>query len=252
MRALILSDLHLDFHEDKGIGFIAGLDKTVDILILAGDISSSKLLESSIDKICNLFCNSQILYVAGNHEPYGDSMESIITGNDTRSGRLYQLEEQYDNLYWLDHHSFTGFDCYIGQQRFIGTPLWFRDDPMNPAFEYMLNDFNQIEDYRDHVYRENERAVRYLTKNVTEDDIVITHHIPTRRSVAPRYLQSPTTRFFLCDMDPMIYTGRPKMWIHGHTHVAYDYKHVSTRVICNPLGYPHEPNKFDENKIIEI
>ena len=31
-----------------------------------------------------------------------------------------------------------------------------------------------------------------------------------------------------------------RLWLHGHTHSARDYVIGTTRVVCNPRGYPHE------------
>jgi len=31
-----------------------------------------------------------------------------------------------------------------------------------------------------------------------------------------------------------------RLWLHGHTHSPRDYVIGTTRVVCNPRGYPHE------------
>jgi hypothetical protein len=36
---------------------------------------------------------------------------------------------------------------------------------------------------------------------------------------------------------------RPRLWVHGHTHTTCDYELGSTRVACNPYGYPHERDR---------
>ncbi len=44
-----------------------------------------------------------------------------------------------------------------------------------------------------------------------------------------------------------------KLWVHGHIHKQSDYKIKDTRIICNPRGYPDEPNPhFDPSLVVEI
>ena len=44
----------------------------------------------------------------------------------------------------------------------------------------------------------------------------------------------------------------PDLWIHGHTHVALDYRVGECRVVCNPLGYPQEKTGVDTALVIEV
>jgi hypothetical protein len=57
---------------------------------------------------------------------------------------------------------------------------------------------------------------------------------------------------FVSDLDRLM--GPPaNLWLHGHTHAAFDYNVRGTRVVCNPRGYPRErvPN-FNPSLVIEI
>lgn len=38
---------------------------------------------------------------------------------------------------------------------------------------------------------------------------------------------------------------RVALWIHGHTHDSFDYRHNGTRILCNPRGYVRDG--ADEN-----
>lgn len=69
---------------------------------------------------------------------------------------------------------------------------------------------------------------------------MVTHHLPSHRSTAARFVRSPLNRFFVCDVEPLIVDRQPRLWVHGHTHAAMDYRIGATRVVCNPLGYPGE------------
>ena len=76
-----------------------------------------------------------------------------------------------------------------------------------------------------------------------EGDVVVTHHLPTQLSVHPEYKGSPLNPFFVCEMDPLIFEKRPKLWVHGHTHKSVSKMVGRTRIVCNPFGYArHEEN----------
>jgi Icc-related predicted phosphoesterase len=46
---------------------------------------------------------------------------------------------------------------------------------------------------------------------------------------------------------------QPLLWVHGHIHHRADYRLGSTRVVCNPRGYPEEPGEgFDPQKVVEL
>jgi hypothetical protein len=73
------------------------------------------------------------------------------------------------------------------------------------------------------------------------------------RCVSAQYKGSPLNPFFVCDVENIIYERTPKLWIHGHTHDSVDLKLGDTRIVCNPIGYPHERNPaFDPMKVIEV
>ncbi len=83
--------------------------------------------------------------------------------------------------------------------------------------------------------------------------VVVTHHAPCARSIAPRIAGDPLNPAFVSDLTDLM--GQTvQLWIHGHMHQSCDYIEQGTHVICNPRGYiPLEPNPdFDPNLIIEV
>jgi Icc-related predicted phosphoesterase len=48
----------------------------------------------------------------------------------------------------------------------------------------------------------------------------------------------------------------PTLWVHGHTHEAFDYRINDTRVIVNPRAYPNEVSstalEFAWDRVIEV
>jgi len=81
-----------------------------------------------------------------------------------------------------------------------------------------------------------------LAAPFTGKTAVITHFAPHPKSIAPAYADHPANAGFVLDLEAMM--GRAALWIHGHTHTAFDYEVRGTRVVCNPRGYPGEPTGF--------
>ena len=225
MRIKVMSDLHLEFHNDHGREFIDSLNSDgVDVLVLAGDITTSgNGISRTIRRFCDKFSN--VVYVAGNHEYYGCTLNEIHR-------MLSQLSEDLDNFHWLNKSSVE-----IDGQRFLGGTLWFKDDPEAVFFRDKIGDFKHILGLDSWVHSENREAVEFLEQDVREGDVVVTHHLPTWMSVKDKFANSQLNRFYVCDMQHVILDNKPKMWIHGHTHENCDYVLEDTRVVCNPLGY---------------
>ena len=65
--------------------------------------------------------------------------------------------------------------------------------------------------------------------------------------------KDPISAAFASNMTDFISSTKVKLWVHGHIHTAFEYSIGDTRVICNPLGYPDEPQRgFDPALIVEI
>lgn len=226
MRIQLLSDVHLEFHADYGRAFVASLDpRDVDVLVLAGDIAVGDGIAGALDLVCARYPDAIVLYVHGNHEFYGHTRKLVVETTRQAVGR-------HPNLRWLDANVVT-----IGEQRFIGAPLWFAHDPVAEPYERLMNDFVQIDDFRAWVYAENQRAVELLERELRASDVVITHHLPSHASVAPKHRTHPLTPFFVCDVERLIRDRQPALWMHGHTHESLDYTLGNTRILCNPFGY---------------
>jgi len=223
MKVQVLSDLHLEFHPDDGERFTMALDpEGVDVLVVAGDLCTRRLHKEVLLFLASRY--PHVVLVLGNHDYYGCTYLQVHRN-------LEGVSEGIENLHWLHNETVE-----IDGQRFVGTPMWFRPDPLNPIYAPGLNDFRQILDFRTWVYPENEKALSFLEKTVREGDFVVTHHLPSYQS-NKRYQGSQLTRFFVCDVEKLIVEAKPAVWAHGHTHESCDYRLDETRVICNPLGY---------------
>jgi Icc-related predicted phosphoesterase len=226
MRLQLLSDLHFEFHGDGGAAFVKALDPGgVDVLVLAGDIAVGSGIGPALSLVCERYRDATVVYVHGNHEFFGADRASVlaVTRETVRANA---------NLVWLD-----GSKTEIRGRRFLGGPLWFRHDPASDRHRRSMADFGQITDFESWVYDENRRMLELLDLELREGDIVVTHHLPTPRSVSPRFRGSPLNAFFVCDVEDLIRERRPTAWLHGHTHDSIDCTVGSTRLACNPFGY---------------
>ena len=239
MKIQVMSDLHLEFHRDEGEEFILGLSPDgVDVLVLAGDIGTVRTgLGNKLRAFCDIY--PQVVFVLGNHEYYGSSREEVLAHIDNLS---------ISNLHWLNNTATT-----ISGQRFVGGTLWFKDDPFAILHTSDMNDFKEIPKFDQWVHDENAESARFLRAEVGPDDVVVTHYLPSKRSISPRFVRKELNRFFMCEMDDVLEFEQPKLWFHGHTHDSCDYRVGKTRVVCNPFGYEGvELNpKFKDNLVLE-
>lgn len=248
MRLLILSDLHFEKHRDGGFSFVESLPSTdeVDVCILAGDIANARGIPGALGLFCDRY--RHVLYTHGNHEYYDSDRESVL-------GWTWDAVEKFDNLTWLHTQSeLRGAGAVeIEGQRFIGSTLWFKKATRAGLQKYM-NDFEVIEDFESWVYDENAETRAYLDKELGPDDVVVTHHLPTYKSVHALFEGEPLNAYFVCNMEPLIKRVQPKLWVHGHTHFSWDYRIGKTRIVCNPFGYVRREENagFDFSRVIEV
>jgi Icc-related predicted phosphoesterase len=168
-----------------------------------------------------------VLYTIGNHEyyssPEGAKVEELIRAVLPK------------NYVWLDNSEVT-----LDGIHFYGGAMWFPDDPLNQIYERQLNDFNLIGDFRNWVYKKNTEFRENARKMVRPETVVLSHHLPSPMSTHAMYAGSTINRFFVSDETDFILERQPRLWVHGHTHLPCDYMLGSTRVVCNPYGYPQE------------
>lgn len=247
MKLHIMSDLHLEHHRDQGASFIASLPERKDtILILAGDITTLQqdwYAEKHLSGLANKYKHT--FYVPGNHEFYGSTPQHGWTNLALVAGRI-------PNFTALT----AGLPVELDGKRFHGDTLWFPDDISTQRWhKRQLTDFSIIKQFEPWVYLQHEDTKRKFEQKIQEGDIVITHHMPHPGSIHPAYHGDDLNRFFLGDCSDIIAANKPALWVHGHTHEAFDYQAGGTRIVCNPHGYPREMKNgagFNENLIIEL
>ena len=239
MKLAVFSDLHIDFHQDRGRSLIAELNKDVDVAVVAGDVAAFYDFERGIIDICSEF--PEVIYVPGNHEYYHS------LGFDQVNNVLLDLQSKLDNFTYLNNRRVKLCGHY-----FIGATLWFQKTVAAQINKGCLNDFRYIPNCDPFAFDEYDYTKTYLEMTIEPGDIVVTHHAPSYQSVHPRFAGSSINCFFANRLDSVIINKKPQLWLHGHMHSNCDYVIDGTRVVCNPFGYPGENPMFNEGLAIEV
>jgi len=227
MKLQILSDCHHEFYRDLDLGWIHEvIHPDANVLVLAGDICSYPKLETVLKEYIKL--DLPIVFVPGNHEYYRGTNEDV-------DGLLYQLDRENDNFHYLNNKAVE-----IDGQRFVGSTLWYPNHPTALLNCKDWNDFRVIEGNPESwIWQAANMSNYYLTENVRDSDVVVTHMLPSWQSVADEYKGVASNCFFVHSCEDLIVEKQPKLWIHGHTHSSHDYNIIDTRVVANPRGYPN-------------
>jgi predicted phosphodiesterase len=214
-----------------------------DVLILAGDIAEFNHYPLYDEFFWFLSTEyKHILIVAGNHEFYNWDLTLV--------GDIEHYLTRF-NVKFLNRTS-----TLIGDVRFIGATLWTNYNHEDPMVilraSGVMNDYVKIQcdgrpllpddilglHYKDTTYIKNT-----ISQYQAEDSrkVLITHHAPSLKSVHGCYLRSRDYNLNFAYCSDLLESGCLQgfdVMIHGHTHHKLDYVHESTRVLCNPLGYP--------------
>lgn len=249
MKIQLASDLHLEmllrqFHWNP---LIAPAHEA-DVLVLAGDIANWTQAIGTFGD-----WPVPVLYVAGNHEFYGESFEHVRS-------ELRRAAEG-TSIRFLDNDV-----ADFGGVRFLGATLWtdyrfpygVAQATLMKNAERRLNDHHSIRSKKgvftaamaleQHEYSRNWLA-QELAKPYDGKTVVITHHGPHPLSVHPRYAGDPTNAAFVSStLEGLL--SKADLWLHGHVHDCFDYTVHGCRVVANPLGYAL--NKYSASEVKEL
>ncbi|MDT0604319.1 metallophosphoesterase [Thalassotalea castellviae] len=277
VRALIMSDLHLEYEPWAGVRKPGGSlplrppATSFDLIILAGDISTAGDRHHETNKfVPELYCrlldyleelnsyNKPILFVNGNHEYYYSSNFGNL--KESLSQRLEA--PAYSNIHLLDRSAFE----YQGIT-FIGATLWTDFDNKNKdemaKAKIKMSDYDVIappkpppdeKHYKitpQNVYDEHYSDLLYITEQLENSSakncVVITHHAPVEHHELSLDLPSA----YQSDLSSVISKLKPLAWVHGHIHQSIDKTVVDTRILCNPRGYIAHKRKNSNGNIVE-
>ncbi|MGV2289205.1 metallophosphoesterase [Trinickia sp. YCB016] len=275
MKIRVLSDLHLECDEPEVIAHASA-----DLVVLAGDIHNHA---EGLRWAAETFdAQVPVVYVPGNHEYYDGEFGALETA-------MRDAAQSVDNVHYLNNGALIDPD---GRWRVLGTTLWTdfalfgaTDDERAQsiaAAEKVMLDFRGLIQVawpgsgndvtttsagapRDFTPADTLALHRHarawleaeLAKPFDGKTIVVTHHAPHRLSLAARYANDWASAGFISDLTALV-REPVALWIHGHTHTAFDYTVNGTRVVCNPRGYVDRRTRRLENpdfawdKVVEI
>jgi predicted phosphodiesterase len=243
MKIAYISDLHCEFGDEM---FNSPAPDT-DVIVFAGDIGVGL---AGIKWILEKKYQIPVIYICGNHEFYNQDMDETVQ-------EIRKLAAG-TNIHFLDTESIT-----INGTTFIGATLWTdfnlfkeQENAMREA-RYYMNDYRCIRNGTNpfipsEALAKHERAKDFIQQVVDSTPgpiVVVTHHAPS--GISPCYhdedFQSPP--FYKSDLIDFIEPRSKSIhsWIHGHTHVPFEYKIGECTIRCNSVGYPDgrlEPADF--------
>jgi len=221
-------------------------DSNFDVLVVAGDISNMESTRSlSLVELASTANPKPVVYVLGNHEAYGGTLEEA-------EAKARKATATCGNLHVLEREV-----AEIAGQRFVGCTLWYEYSGWVPLDDRM-GDFTWIDGIRSWLPERAKESAKFLRETVQPGDVVVTHTLPHVKSIHSKYRHSPTNNYFLHNVGDVVEKGGAKLWVHGHTHASVDYRVGETRVVCNPFGYVHtrlddEPNlRFNPKFTVEL
>lgn len=266
MKIQILSDTHNECHDKP----FEPARTDADVVVLAGDIGRS---DHSFKWAAEHFKGKRIVMVAGNHDAWGAEWHSLIARMRTMAGR-YGIDFLENDHVVIDGVKFIGASLFTDMKLF-GHRAY--SDSLVQA-QYVMPDFQRIrlanpkarlkflaglmrpEDSVELHKQSREYIEARLAEKFDGPVVVVTHHAPCTQSVEKKFENDPLSPCFVSNLDQMIGDNPIALWVHGHTHTAFDYSISGTRVICNAVGYrdrwqgkrPEEVTGFRPDLVIRV
>lgn len=243
MKIQILSDTHNECTEMPYVP--ARTD--ADVVVLAGDIGQ---IAHSLPWAAEHFHGKRIVMISGNHEGWGFEWHELMQRTRVEAAR-YGIDFLENDQVIIDGVRFIGACLFtdmklFGHHSYLGT--------LDEA-RHRMSDFSHIRmsnrllkllklsrtmrpEDSVHLHHHSLREIKArLAQPFDGPTVVVTHHAPSTQSVEPRFKHDPLSPCFASNLDDVVGASRAALWIHGHTHAAFDYTLNDTRVICNPVGY---------------
>ncbi len=247
MKIRLLSDLHLEH------GHFEPPAVDCDVTVLAGDIwTGTQGVRWAKENF-----SEPVIYVAGNHEAYSHDLPRLF--------EKLKKEAAGSNVTVLNNESHV-----IDGVTFLGCTLWtdFNLDGHPPlarlACDKGMNDYRAIRRSvtfsrlrPEDTERLHHQSKRWLTEQLqatTGPKVVVTHHLPSARSLHPGFAGDVLNAAYASHLDAMMHEAwSPPLWVHGHSHHKVDYVQGNTRVVSNPKGYKNHPVEgFDPYLTLEV
>lgn len=238
MHIQIISDLHLEFEENRRWIKANPLIPVGEVLLIAGDIvtdQDSDLADDFYASLADKF--PLIITTMGNHEFYGGFLDYAYPSYEEKLGHnIYKLNNAV-NIY--------------KDVKFIVSILWSRvSDENKGLIKNKLSDYHQIKSPSqekinisvDDTNRLHHLSLDFIIKELEKPfngkTVVMTHHIPSFETIGLDRRFSNIREAFCTDLEDVMLTyPQIQLWVHGHAHDFSQIKLHNTIVTRNPLGY---------------
>lgn len=258
MRIQVFSDVQLD--ASKGLNVPEKAER--DVAVIAGDLTPG--LWRGVKWAAENFGDAPVVYVPGNRDFYVTGSRGDADTGDNMEEALVRARKDAAEL---GIHLLYNDAVEIGGVRFVGTTLW-TDYEINGDREVALalaeldiNDHRLIKSAQGPFTAKMARAEhlrcrafieRALAEPFDGPTVVVTHHAPHPGSIAPAFAGTGANGAFVSDLRALMGEAGPDIWIHGATHHKVDYREGRTRIVSNPVGYPHEETGFDPKMVVKV
>ncbi|KIP04268.1 hypothetical protein PHLGIDRAFT_202135 [Phlebiopsis gigantea 11061_1 CR5-6] len=253
MQIQLLSDLHLEIERPGKALYHFEIPKTAECLALLGDTGCTAhealfdWLRVQVERF------KAILFVAGNHEPYGWTMSKS-------HARLRAFEAET-----------SGRFIFLNQTRIdlsptltvLGCTLWSFLDPVELSAN-SVKDFQRIEKFdasgRSALHLSdvawlNEAVTRIANEEPERKVLIFTHHAPTIHGTSdPKYAGQSNASAFATELTsaPCWRSGTVALWAFGHTHWCCDFERNGIRVYSNQRGNQEGKENFDVGRVLSF
>lgn len=253
MKIYHISDLHLEFKITNDY-FSTIFDnfkyKKDSVLILNGDIdyiSKIRSGESIIHKLANKFDSTYL--ICGNHEFYDGSDISIL---------INPYIEEINNIRLCNNISIKINDCnLVFSSLFTNIKPYDEFNIRRGMSDYYKINFGNDSYIPFHTNQICNSAKQFIQSEIinNKNNIIFTHHLPTKLLVDEKYKTSSINSGFYVEMFDFIeeFSEKIPYWIYGHNHTNKKILINKTILDSNQFGYYNENLKnFDIKKNILI
>jgi predicted phosphohydrolase len=229
------SDLHLEFPHNQRFLKTNPLQPKGEVLILAGDVVPFVALDQHKDFFDYLSDHFKVTYwIPGNHEYYQFDLQQ-------KCGMINEAIRE-------NVHLVNNMTVMLDEVQFIFSTLWSKISLANAwQLQRSISDFHAIrfnsqpfnaEQFNLQHISSLEFITRTLQQETAEQNIVVTHHVPTLRHYPQKYRGDVLNEAFVVELHELIMTTQPNYWIYGHHHFnTPDFNIGKTHMRTNQLGY---------------
>lgn len=255
MNFQFVSDLHLEFAQNKKLLSKKPILPVQETLIIAGDLMPLNAMDQHQDFLNFISDHFKMTYwLPGNHEFYGSDL--AIMPNS--------FEESIRPNILLLNNMVKEITDPTGSIELIFSTLWSHIPAnLTKIVVKRVQDFNQIQwngsQMTPPFYNQlHQNALGFLEDAMESNaarKVVISHHVPSFLNYPKKHQNDPINACFSSNLDDLIQKTTPNAWIFGHHHSNIPpFLIGKTRLYTNQLGYVKfkEGTGFDRSAMIEV